>query len=102
MRKAITVKQADVERVYKAIYDHLKQTHNLPTYGRLAHALRMDKGSITACIEKLRETKRIEPNTLLPTDFGVRWRELPALRDPLTAEWFFGQRVETTPHRTES
>jgi hypothetical protein len=98
MRKMISAKQADIERVYKAIYDHLTQTHNLPTYGRLAQALRMNKDSITACVEKLREAKRIEPNTLLPTDFGLRWRDLPPLRDPLTAEWFFGQRLESSPH----
>jgi hypothetical protein len=86
MRKMLRVEQADVERVYKAIYDHLRQTHDLPTYGRLAHALRMHKDDVKTCIEKLREAQRIERNTLLPTDFGERWRELPPLRDPLTAD----------------
>jgi hypothetical protein len=73
--------QAEVERVYQAIYDQLKRTHALPTYGRLAKALRMHKDDIRRCIQALRQQERIEKTTLLPTDFRQHWRELPRLRD---------------------
>lgn len=71
----------DAERVYQAIYDQLKRTHELPTYGRLARALKMHKNDIRRCIDALRQQQRIEPHTLLPTDFRQRWRELPRIRD---------------------
>jgi hypothetical protein len=67
--------------VYQAIYDQLKRRRELPTYGRLAKALRMHKDDIRECIEMLRQQERIEANTLLPTDFRQRWRELPRMRD---------------------
>jgi hypothetical protein len=73
--------QAELERVYQAIYDQLKRTHALPTYGRLARALRLHKDDIRRCVEALRQQERIEKTTLLPTDFRQRWRELPRLRD---------------------
>ena len=72
---------AELERVYQAIYDQLKRTHALPTYGRLARALRLTKDDIRRCVEALRQQKRLEKTTLLPTDFHHRWRELPPRRD---------------------
>ncbi len=100
MRRMMQIQQADIDRVYEAIYTHLKRTHNLPNTRQLIRALRMNREDIKECITKLRQQERIEPYTLLPTDFGQRWRELPPLRDPLTAQAY--SLMLFAPHRGHS
>ena len=73
--------EADVERVYEAIYEHFLREKNLPTRAQLSKRLKLSMSRLGTCIALLRSAERIHTTTFLPTDYNYRWKEIPAFTD---------------------
>lgn len=81
-----TIPAADVDAVYQAIYEQLRQDQTLPTRRQLADVLGMELQHVARCLDVLRWQGRIERYTFLPTDYGQRWRDMPPIVDARTSD----------------
>ena len=63
------------EQIYEFIWRYVTQYVALPSDPQIANALGLPKEAVGGPIDSLRAAGRIEPGTLLPTEYGAWWRE---------------------------